>query len=73
MSKLKFSCSHCGQHLECDDQFAGREIPCPKCKAATVVPAAAGKPTPALQKSGMTFVPESWRKPPTSDQKKQES
>ncbi len=64
MSKLKFNCSHCGQRLECDDAYSGRQIPCPSCKAMTVVPGVAGKAAPALQKSGMTYVPEAWGKEP---------
>jgi len=63
MSELKFACSHCQQPLACDDQFTGRQITCPACKSPTVVP---GNPVPAapvLQKTGMTFIPEAWRKP----------
>lgn len=57
MSDLKFNCVHCGQRIGCDDKFAGREIECPSCKKKMTVPLPAGKPT------GMTFVPESWKKP----------
>jgi DNA-directed RNA polymerase subunit RPC12/RpoP len=64
MSQFKFSCSHCGQHLECDEQYSGRQIPCPSCKTLTVVPPVPGKSAPVAQKSGMTFVPDSWRTPP---------
>jgi DNA-directed RNA polymerase subunit RPC12/RpoP len=64
MSELKFSCSHCGQHLQCDEQYSGRQISCPKCHGMTVVPPAPGKAAPVLPKSGMTFVPESWKTPP---------
>jgi DNA-directed RNA polymerase subunit RPC12/RpoP len=63
MSQLKFNCSHCGQRLECDPQYAGRQIPCPACHALTVVPAVPEKAAPSPQKSGMTFVPDSWQKP----------
>ncbi len=62
MSELKFECSHCKQRLACDDQFAGRQITCPACRTLTVVPSVASKPGTAAQKSGMTFVPESWKK-----------
>jgi DNA-directed RNA polymerase subunit RPC12/RpoP len=65
MSQLKFNCSHCGQRLECEDQFGGSQISCPTCKKLTLVPAAAAKASPAMPKSGMTFVPESWGKPPS--------
>jgi DNA-directed RNA polymerase subunit RPC12/RpoP len=64
MSQFKFNCSHCGQHLECDEQFSGRQITCPACHALTLVPQVSGKAAPSPQKSGMTFVPDSWRKPP---------
>jgi hypothetical protein len=64
MSELKFSCSHCGQHLQCDEQYVGRQIACPTCHAMTAVPPVPGKTAPAPQKSGMTFVPESWQAPP---------
>jgi hypothetical protein len=66
MSQLKFNCSHCEQRLECDEQFAGRQITCPACQGLTLVPAVSGKAAPALPKSGMTFVPESWKKPASS-------
>jgi len=63
MSHLKFNCSHCGQHLECDPEYAGRQIPCPACHALTLVPAVPGNAAPSPQKSGMTCVPESWQNP----------
>jgi len=63
MSQLKFNCSHCGQRLECDPQYAGRQIPCPACHALTVVPAVPEESVPSPRKSGMTSVPESWQKP----------
>jgi DNA-directed RNA polymerase subunit RPC12/RpoP len=63
MIHLKFNCSHCGQRLECDPQYGGRQIPCPACQALTVVPAVPGTAAPSSQKSGMTFVPEGWQKP----------
>ena len=55
MAEIKFECSHCKQHLACDDKYSGRKISCPACKALTVVP---GVP----YKSGMTFMPEDWQK-----------
>jgi DNA-directed RNA polymerase subunit RPC12/RpoP len=57
MSEFKFNCTHCGQHLKCDEQLSGREIECPSCKKRVTVPWPHGKPT------GMTFVPEAWKKP----------
>ena len=56
MSEFKFDCK-CGQRIKIDDQFAGREIECPACKTKLTVPWPPGKPT------GMTFVPETWKKP----------
>jgi DNA-directed RNA polymerase subunit RPC12/RpoP len=61
---LKFNCFHCGQHLQCDEQYSGQQIPCPKCHAMTVVPPVRRKTAPVPLKSGMTFVPESWQTPP---------
>jgi DNA-directed RNA polymerase subunit RPC12/RpoP len=65
MSELKFNCSHCGQHLQCEEQYRGRQISCPKCHAMTVVPSIPQKVAPAGARSGMTFVPESWQTPPS--------
>jgi hypothetical protein len=47
MSELKFSCPHCGQHILCDEQLAGREIQCPSCPQVLQIPATAGKNYPA--------------------------
>ena len=41
MSETKFSCPLCSQHIACDSQYGGRQIPCPSCQAAITVPAAA--------------------------------
>jgi DNA-directed RNA polymerase subunit RPC12/RpoP len=63
MSELKFACSHCHQPLACDDQFSGRQITCPACKTLIAVPGKPAPNPPAIPKTGMTFVPESWPKP----------
>ncbi|MGD0812629.1 MAG: hypothetical protein ABSA83_03415 [Verrucomicrobiota bacterium] len=63
MSQIKFKCSHCGQRLECGDEFAGTQIPCPVCQGHTVVPPLAGNMEASPGKSGMTHLPESWPKP----------
>jgi DNA-directed RNA polymerase subunit RPC12/RpoP len=63
MSELKFACPHCQQPLACDDQFAGRQIACPACNSLTAVPGQPVPPTPVLQKTGMTYIPEDWQKP----------
>jgi DNA-directed RNA polymerase subunit RPC12/RpoP len=35
---MKFSCSHCGQDIECDELWSGHEIQCPTCQGQLVVP-----------------------------------
>ncbi len=60
MSEFKFGCPHCQQHLQCDEQFAGREIQCPKCHVLLRIPPAPGKTANFTPESGMTwatFVP----------------
>jgi len=34
----KFYCSHCGQHIDADQSFAGSAVACPTCSGAIVVP-----------------------------------
>lgn len=38
MADLKFTCSHCGQDIECDELWTGHEIQCPTCQGQLVVP-----------------------------------
>ena len=38
MSDLKFTCPSCGQHVRCDQSYAGERIPCPSCAAVIRVP-----------------------------------
>ena len=38
MADLKFTCSHCGQEIECDELWSGHEIQCPTCQGQLVVP-----------------------------------
>ena len=38
MADMKFSCSHCGQDIECDELWGGHEIQCPTCQGQLVVP-----------------------------------
>jgi DNA-directed RNA polymerase subunit RPC12/RpoP len=38
MSDLKFTCSSCGQHIRCDQDYANERIPCPNCGAVVRVP-----------------------------------
>src|SRR5437868_5506177 len=41
MSDLKFSCPSCKQHIQCDEQHTGENIPCPSCAILVRVPATA--------------------------------
>ncbi len=44
---MTFTCPHCGQSLELDDQHAGREIQCPACGRYIKSPGQpSGPPTP---------------------------
>lgn len=46
MAEFKFSCPHCGQHIQCDPGYAGMQINCPACQKAIIVPQAPGaRPT----------------------------
>ncbi len=38
MADLKFTCSHCGQEIECDELWSGHEIKCPTCQNELTVP-----------------------------------
>lgn len=38
MADLKFTCTHCGQDIECDELWSGHEIQCPTCKKELTVP-----------------------------------
>jgi hypothetical protein len=38
MSDLKFNCPSCGQHVQCDIEHAGENIPCPSCANLIRVP-----------------------------------
>jgi DNA-directed RNA polymerase subunit RPC12/RpoP len=60
MNDHKFSCPHCEQHLQCDEQFAGREIQCPHCHHLIRIPPVPGKTvdySPESGKTWNTFVP----------------
>ena len=35
---FKFECPHCKQHLQCEVQFAGRQIQCPSCNHLINIP-----------------------------------
>jgi len=38
MSELRFECPACGQHVECEKQYGGHVIHCPKCCAELRIP-----------------------------------
>ncbi len=55
MSDFKFSCPHCSQHLQADEQFSGRQIQCPSCNHLIRIPAAPGKTAQFQPESGKTW------------------
>jgi DNA-directed RNA polymerase subunit RPC12/RpoP len=60
MNQFKFSCPQCQQHLQCDEQFAGREIQCPGCNHLIRIPPVPGQTaqySPESGKTWATFVP----------------
>jgi hypothetical protein len=60
MKEFKFSCPQCQQHLQCDEQFSGREIQCPACHHLIRIPAIPGRTVeykPESGKTWATFVP----------------
>ena len=48
MSDLKFNCPSCGQHVQCDIQHAGENIPCPSCAHLIRVPTSGSVVDPKL-------------------------
>ena len=55
MSEFKFSCPHCKQHLQCEEQFSGREIQCPSCHVLIRIPPIPGKTAQYNPESGKTW------------------
>jgi len=55
MNQFKFSCPHCDQHLQCDKQFAGREIQCPNCDHLIRIPPIPGRTAEYKPESGKTW------------------
>jgi hypothetical protein len=41
MAEIKFACTHCHQHITCDELWSGHEIQCPICQGTLSVPTAA--------------------------------
>ena len=68
MNQFKFSCPHCQQHLQCDEQFSGREIQCPSCHHLIRIPPVPGKTVnyqPESGKTWATYAPRADVPPPT--------
>ncbi|MCD6287822.1 MAG: PH domain-containing protein [Candidatus Hydrogenedentes bacterium] len=38
MNEIKFTCEHCGQLIETDEELSGRTVLCPSCEGRIVVP-----------------------------------
>jgi hypothetical protein len=55
MNPFKFSCPHCDQHLQCDEQFSGREIQCPNCNHLIRIPPVPGHAAQYDPESGKTW------------------
>jgi DNA-directed RNA polymerase subunit RPC12/RpoP len=55
MSDFKFSCPHCNQHLQANEQLSGRQIQCPNCSHLIRIPAVPGKTAQFNPQSGMTW------------------
>jgi DNA-directed RNA polymerase subunit RPC12/RpoP len=50
MADIKFSCPHCGAHLEVDEQAAGMTVDCPHCNRSLVIPSPRPPDLPARPK-----------------------
>jgi DNA-directed RNA polymerase subunit RPC12/RpoP len=35
---FKFACVYCGQHMDCEPRFRGRQIQCPACQHRIAIP-----------------------------------
>jgi len=55
MAEFKFSCPHCQQHLQCREEFSGRQIQCPTCHVLIRVPPVPGQTAQFAPESGMTW------------------
>ena len=67
MNQFKFSCPHCEQHLQCDEQASGREIQCPNCQhliRILPIPGRTAEYNPESGKTWATFVPSGNVPPP---------
>lgn len=66
MNELKFSCPQCQQHLQCDEQFSGREIQCPSCHHLIRIPPIPGRTVEYKPESGKTWATYVSNVPPPS-------
>ena len=57
MAEIKFSCEHCGQHIQCNKSYHGKQINCPNCQHGILVPTVNGK-NPPKKKSHREIVAE---------------
>ena len=58
MNDIKIACPGCGQHIACDDTWAGRQIACPTCQQPLVIPPASATPAPRpVPPAGSASVP----------------
>jgi len=67
MADFKFSCPHCQQHLQCREEFSGRQIQCPSCHVLIRIPPVPGRTAQFAPESGLTwatFLPEGHALPP---------
>ena len=55
MSDFKFACPKCEQHLQCDEQFSGRQIQCPSCHILLHIPPIPGRTAAFQMESGKTW------------------
>ena len=55
MNEFKFSCPHCEQHLQCDEQLSGRQIQCPNCNHLIKIPPVPGHTADYTPQSGLTW------------------
>ena len=54
-AEFKFACPHCNQHLQCREEFSGRQIQCPACHVLIRIPAIPGHTAQYTPESGMTW------------------
>lgn len=58
MAEMKFTCPSCGQHITCDEQWGGHQIPCPVCQKPLVVPISRPAAAPSAPPPRNSLVPE---------------